>query len=192
MAAVEVPQTLELQGWQLNAPPVLEMENLPTRKELVKEPEGQWIAMREKHDLRPASQKFASCLSSASVPKPATVKNKGLIAEAYEWDEEEVSSDDNEMVEVKVLMAQSEENDDVIKEGARNGEWVKISMRRSSVLGKWNRSLVKRVQYRVERPWLSEAKGFILPNHDTGIIFPAESQRNTTDPSVVISDSSND
>ncbi|GKB11494.1 hypothetical protein Tco_0845417 [Tanacetum coccineum] len=29
------------------------------------------------------------------------VKNKGLIAEAYEWDEEEVSLDDNEMVEVK-------------------------------------------------------------------------------------------
>nr|GFB15557.1 retrovirus-related Pol polyprotein from transposon TNT 1-94 [Tanacetum cinerariifolium] len=30
---------------------------------------------------------------------------KGLVAEAYEWDEEDVSSDDNEMIEVKVLMA---------------------------------------------------------------------------------------
>nr|GEZ21436.1 hypothetical protein [Tanacetum cinerariifolium] len=29
----------------------------------------------------------------------------GLVAEAYEWDKEKVSSDDNEMVEVKVLMA---------------------------------------------------------------------------------------
>ncbi|GKA43174.1 hypothetical protein Tco_0735898 [Tanacetum coccineum] len=27
----------------------------------------------------------------------------------------------------------------------------------------------------VERPWLSEAEGFILPNHDTGRILPAES-----------------
>ncbi|GJX09519.1 hypothetical protein Tco_0199378 [Tanacetum coccineum] len=36
----------------------------------------------------------------------------------------------------------------------------------------------------VERPWLSEAEGFILPNHDTGRILPAESQRNITDPSV--------
>ncbi|GJZ86121.1 hypothetical protein Tco_0657731, partial [Tanacetum coccineum] len=45
-------------------------------------------------------------------------------------DEEEVSSDDNEMVEVKVIMALAEENDDVNKEGARNGEWVKISMRK--------------------------------------------------------------
>ncbi|GKA60339.1 hypothetical protein Tco_0759746 [Tanacetum coccineum] len=58
------------------------------------------------------------------------VKNKGLIAEAYEWDEEEVSSDDNEMVEVKVLMTLAEENGDVSKESARNGEWVKISMRK--------------------------------------------------------------
>ncbi|GKA17250.1 hypothetical protein Tco_0697087 [Tanacetum coccineum] len=57
------------------------------------------------------------------------VKNKGLIAKSYELDEEEVSSDDNEMVEVKVLMALAEENDAVSKEGAKNGEWVKIFMR---------------------------------------------------------------
>ncbi|GJS24994.1 retrovirus-related pol polyprotein from transposon TNT 1-94 [Tanacetum coccineum] len=42
----------------------------------------------------------------------------------------------------------------------------------------------------VKRPWLSEAEGFILPNHDTGRILPAESQRNTIDPSVAITDSS--
>nr|GEW75833.1 hypothetical protein [Tanacetum cinerariifolium] len=34
----------------------------------------------------------------------------------------------------------------------------------------------------VERPWLFEAEGFILPNHDTGRILLAELQRNTTDP----------
>ncbi|GJW90109.1 retrovirus-related pol polyprotein from transposon TNT 1-94 [Tanacetum coccineum] len=44
----------------------------------------------------------------------------------------------------------------------------------------------------VERPWLSEAENFILPNHDTGKILPAESQRNTTDPSVAFIDSSID
>ncbi|GJT43882.1 retrovirus-related pol polyprotein from transposon TNT 1-94 [Tanacetum coccineum] len=59
--------------------------------------------------------------SSALASKAVTVKNKGLIAEAYEWDEEEVSLDDNEMVEVKVLMALAEENDAISKEGARNG-----------------------------------------------------------------------
>ncbi|GJU31283.1 hypothetical protein Tco_1174872 [Tanacetum coccineum] len=41
----------------------------------------------------------------------------------------------------------------------------------------------------VERPWLSKAEGFILPNHDTGRILPAESQRNTTDPLVAVTDS---
>ncbi|GKC75145.1 retrovirus-related pol polyprotein from transposon TNT 1-94, partial [Tanacetum coccineum] len=49
--------------------------------------------------------KLALLSSNASVSKSLMVKNKGLIAEAYEWDEEEVSSDDNEMVEVKDLMA---------------------------------------------------------------------------------------
>nr|GFC28119.1 hypothetical protein [Tanacetum cinerariifolium] len=53
---------------------------------------------------------------------------------AYERDEEEVSSDDNEMVEVKVLMALAEENDVVSKKGARNGKWVKISMRKVHTL----------------------------------------------------------
>ncbi|GJT56627.1 hypothetical protein Tco_0991681 [Tanacetum coccineum] len=48
-------------------------------------------------------------------------------------DKEEVSSDDNEMVEVKVLMALAEENDAVSKEGARNGELVKISMRKCDI-----------------------------------------------------------
>ncbi|GJZ51408.1 hypothetical protein Tco_0605923 [Tanacetum coccineum] len=72
--------------------------------------------------------------SSASASKAATVKNKGLIAEAYKWDEEEVSSNDNEMVEVKVQMAQAEDNDAISKEGARNGEWVKISIRKVHTL----------------------------------------------------------
>ncbi|GJR29540.1 retrovirus-related pol polyprotein from transposon TNT 1-94, partial [Tanacetum coccineum] len=44
--------------------------------------------------------------------------------------EEEVSSDDNEMVEVKVLMALVEDNVAISKEGSKNGEWVKISMRK--------------------------------------------------------------
>ncbi|GJW24620.1 retrovirus-related pol polyprotein from transposon TNT 1-94 [Tanacetum coccineum] len=48
-------------------------------------------------------------------------------------DEEEVSSDDNEMVEVKVLMALAEDNDAISNKGARNGEWVKISMRKYDI-----------------------------------------------------------
>nr|GEX73221.1 retrovirus-related Pol polyprotein from transposon TNT 1-94 [Tanacetum cinerariifolium] len=37
---------------------------------------------------------------------------------------------DNEIVEVKVLMALAEDNDAVNKEGAKTGEWVNISMRK--------------------------------------------------------------
>nr|GEY54522.1 retrovirus-related Pol polyprotein from transposon TNT 1-94 [Tanacetum cinerariifolium] len=70
---------------------------------------------------------------SALASKALTVKNNGLITKAYEWDEEKVSSDDNEMVEVEVLMALVEDNDVVNKEGARNGEWVKISMRKCDI-----------------------------------------------------------
>ncbi|GKC15479.1 hypothetical protein Tco_1012261, partial [Tanacetum coccineum] len=67
--------------------------------------------------------------------KSSMVKNKCLVAEAYEWDEEDVSSDDNEMVKVKVLMAlANDENVVVGKESARNGEWVKISMRKVHTL----------------------------------------------------------
>ncbi|GJR52825.1 retrovirus-related pol polyprotein from transposon TNT 1-94 [Tanacetum coccineum] len=117
--------------------------------------------------------------SSASASKAATVKNKGLIAKAYEWNEEEVSSDNNEMVEVKVLMAQYEENDAVIKEGAKNGEWVKISMRKC---------ISEQIPSQKKR--ILGADQLIEDPSSSGRILPAESQRNTTDPSVIITDSS--
>nr|GEY09327.1 retrovirus-related Pol polyprotein from transposon TNT 1-94 [Tanacetum cinerariifolium] len=149
----------------------------------------------------------------------SVVKNKGFITEAYEWDEDEVSSDDNEMVEVKVIMALAEENDDVSKKGAKNSEWVKISIRKgiSEQIPSQKRRIMGVDQLTkdpsnskqkdlvfvksldddtkvtipgVERPWLSEAEGFILPNHDTGRILPSESQKNTTDSLVVVTDSS--
>ncbi|GJT86057.1 retrovirus-related pol polyprotein from transposon TNT 1-94 [Tanacetum coccineum] len=50
--------------------------------------------------------KLALLSSSASAPKLSSGKNKGLIAETYEWDEEEVSSDETE---VKALMALADE-----------------------------------------------------------------------------------
>ncbi|GJY55938.1 hypothetical protein Tco_0455053 [Tanacetum coccineum] len=58
-----------------------------------------------------------------------------LVAEAYEWDKEDVSSDDNEMTEVKVIMALADDENVVVnKESVRNGEWVKISMRKVHTL----------------------------------------------------------
>nr|GEZ34073.1 hypothetical protein [Tanacetum cinerariifolium] len=83
---------------------------------------------------------------------------------------EEVSSDDNEMVEVKVLMALAEENDAVSKEGARNeevslddNEMVKVKV--LMALAKENDAASKEGTRNVE------------------------SQRNTTNPSVAVTDS---
>ncbi|GKC04351.1 hypothetical protein Tco_0995961, partial [Tanacetum coccineum] len=49
--------------------------------------------------------KLSLLSSSASTPSSSSGKNKGLIAETYDWDDEEVSSDENEVTEVKALMA---------------------------------------------------------------------------------------
>nr|GEU65904.1 copia protein [Tanacetum cinerariifolium] len=116
-------------------------------------------SLQHKPELRPTEDfeakynkvkaKLALLSSRSSASKASMIKNKGLIPEPYEWDEKEVSSDDNEMVEVKVLMALPEENDAVSKEGAKNADDAKMT-----IPG-------------VERPWLSEAEGFILLNHDT-------------------------
>nr|GEV73511.1 retrovirus-related Pol polyprotein from transposon TNT 1-94 [Tanacetum cinerariifolium] len=113
--------------------------------------------------------------------KESRVMDLKLCYNTFKFKEEEVSSDDNEMVEVKVLMALAEENDDVSKEGAKNSEWVKISMRKESithlrslqfmakdlVFVKSSADVTKVTIPGVERPWLYEAEGFIMPNHDT-------------------------
>ncbi|GKB74321.1 hypothetical protein Tco_0935733 [Tanacetum coccineum] len=49
--------------------------------------------------------------------------NKGLVAETFDWDEEEVS-DDEEVTQVKVLMALADDELTVGKNHALNGEWI--------------------------------------------------------------------
>ncbi|GJX71386.1 hypothetical protein Tco_0308557 [Tanacetum coccineum] len=133
--------------------------------------------------------------------------------------EEEVSSDDNEMVEMNVLMAlTNDENGVVGKESARNGEWVKISMRKCicekipnqkkrilgvdqltkdpSCFGQTDLVFVKSSTVdthvsipNVKRPWLYEAEKFNMSNHDTSRILPSESQVKVTDPFVNVTNS---
>ncbi|GKE25105.1 hypothetical protein Tco_1436617 [Tanacetum coccineum] len=101
--------------------------------------------------------KLALLSSSASASKVVTIKNKGLIAEAYEWDKEEVSSDDNEMVEVKKrILGVDQLNEDPSSSTQKDLVFVKslADDTKVSIPG-------------VERPWLSEAEVLILPNHDT-------------------------
>nr|GEW15802.1 uncharacterized mitochondrial protein AtMg00810-like [Tanacetum cinerariifolium] len=111
---------------------------------------------------------------------------------------EEVSSDENEMVEVKVLMELAEKmmlsakkapemrilRVDQLTKDSSSSEQKDIIFVKSSVDDK------KMPILSVERPWLSEAEGFILPNHDIGRILLAESERNTTKPLVAVTDSS--
>ena len=76
---------------------------------------------------RKAKAKLALLESSSTVtqlpqaPKRSRAKNKGLVAEIFDWDEVEVSSDDNEEVHIR-------------KSHARNGEWVNITMRKVNIL----------------------------------------------------------
>ncbi|GJT60496.1 retrovirus-related pol polyprotein from transposon TNT 1-94 [Tanacetum coccineum] len=197
--------------------------------------------------------KLALLSSSASASKASTVKNKALrlspfvsffyslcliksriptlITEAYEWDEEEVSSDDNEIVEVKVLMALAEDTGAVSKKAAKNDEWVKISMRKvhtlleiednddrktyldylcidlnyveeqkNNLLSK-HRDLVHELnackeqllvlkQAKLDFLTMQHVNTEILKENKNLRILPAESQRNTTDPSFAVTDSS--
>ncbi|GJV20530.1 hypothetical protein Tco_1369550 [Tanacetum coccineum] len=84
-------------------------------------------------------------LNSGTSSKSLMVKNKGRVAEAYEWDEEDVSFDENEMTKIKVLMALADDETIAVgKESTKNEEWVKISMKmqRSNLVLK-HRNLVQ-------------------------------------------------
>ncbi|GKA54589.1 hypothetical protein Tco_0753538 [Tanacetum coccineum] len=58
---------------------------------------------------------------------------KGLVAKTFDWDEEEVSDDDEE-TRVQVLMALADDELSVGKSHARNGEWVDIIMKKVNSL----------------------------------------------------------
>ncbi|GJV39654.1 putative reverse transcriptase domain, ribonuclease H-like domain, aspartic peptidase domain protein [Tanacetum coccineum] len=165
----------------------------------------------------------------------------------------EVSSDDNEVIEVKALMTLAdEERVSIGKDSTRNGEWIKISMKKhvnieilkenlrkklkklTSITEAWltssnkvNQCISEQIPTQKKKileidqltkdtsssgpkdlvfikssadksevsitgsnkPKLSEAEDSTLSNHDTGKVPLNELQRNTTDHSVVVSDS---
>ncbi|GJU85703.1 retrovirus-related pol polyprotein from transposon TNT 1-94 [Tanacetum coccineum] len=75
--------------------------------------------------------------SSSQNPKTFQPKNKGLIAETFDWDEEEVSYEE-EVTQVKVLIALADDELTVRKSHARNGERVDITMRKEKKINeKW-------------------------------------------------------
>nr|GEU65190.1 retrovirus-related Pol polyprotein from transposon TNT 1-94 [Tanacetum cinerariifolium] len=131
----------QARGGQLNFAPLLKVENFTNgkKKDFQDSPDDEKDTrssqeyindLEEEYQARALLSKSKRFLKkgtqSSAVPKQLTKLNVTNV------DKEEVSSDDNKMVEVKVLMALAEDNDAVGKEGARNGEWVKISMRKSA------------------------------------------------------------
>nr|GEV39598.1 retrovirus-related Pol polyprotein from transposon TNT 1-94 [Tanacetum cinerariifolium] len=75
---------------------------------------------------------------STQSPKPFQSKNKGLVAKTFYWNEEEVS-DDEEMIQVKVLMALADNELVVGKNHARNG-YNRVILVIGSVLAKSSQS----------------------------------------------------
>ncbi|GJR00650.1 retrovirus-related pol polyprotein from transposon TNT 1-94 [Tanacetum coccineum] len=71
--------------------------------------------------------------SSPQNPKTFQPKNKGLVVETFDWDEEEVS-DNEEVTQVKVLMALADDELIVGKSHARIDEWVDITIRKVNTL----------------------------------------------------------
>nr|GEU81659.1 hypothetical protein [Tanacetum cinerariifolium] len=170
--------------------------------------------------------KLALFSSTGLAPSSSSGKNKGLIVETYDWDEEDVSYNDNEATEVKALMTFTDE------EKFSLAKKVPTMVNRSRFLfkssNKVNQSISEQIPTQknkilgidhltkdtsnsrpkdsvfvkssadnsdisitgCNKPKLSGAEDFTLSNHDTGKVSSNESQRNTTDHSVVISDSS--
>ncbi|GJU52639.1 hypothetical protein Tco_1226353 [Tanacetum coccineum] len=76
---------------------------------------------------------FEASPSSSQNTKTFQPKNKGLVVETFDWDEEEVS-DEEEVTQVKVLMALADDELTFRKSHARNDEWVDITIRKVNTL----------------------------------------------------------
>ncbi|GJW41082.1 hypothetical protein Tco_0066927 [Tanacetum coccineum] len=124
--------------------------------------------------------KLALLISSSSAPKPSMVKNKGLVAEVYKWDEEELSSDDNEIDEVKALMAFTDDNNALTKKVPGMKRILGADQLTEDSSSSRQKYLVF-VKTLADNTNVSEAEGFILPNHDTGRNLQAKSQGNIID-----------
>ncbi|GKC61704.1 retrovirus-related pol polyprotein from transposon TNT 1-94 [Tanacetum coccineum] len=55
---------------------------------------------------------------------------KGLIAELFDWDEEFVSSEDEQTTRIRAFMAIAEDGPSVGKADARSGQWVNITIKK--------------------------------------------------------------
>nr|GEV37771.1 retrovirus-related Pol polyprotein from transposon TNT 1-94 [Tanacetum cinerariifolium] len=167
----------------------------------------------DEEDTRSSHEYLNDLDSSALAPSSFSSKNKGLIAKSHNWDEEEVSSDDEE-TEVKALMALTDEERIFVgKESARN-VLIKLIVNEqiltqkkiilgigqlaedTSSCGSKDLVFVKSSADNSDMSITSsnlhkssEAEDSTLPNHDIDEVSLNKSQRNTTDPSAIVPDS---
>nr|GEW31570.1 hypothetical protein [Tanacetum cinerariifolium] len=128
-------------------------------------PESQWT---------PDERRMESP-SSPQNPKTLQPKNKGLVAEIIDWDEDEIY-DNEEVTQIKVLMALTDDELTVRKSRAQNGEWVDITIRKKNAfipasIG-YDQEMVTKIKDSVER-LNPDSK---LPNFNTGRILVPKSQ----------------
>nr|GEV34465.1 ribonuclease H-like domain-containing protein [Tanacetum cinerariifolium] len=101
--------------------------NSQTKPKFQKDYKSKYKKMKAKLALLEASP------SSPQNPKTLQPKNKGLVAEIFDWNEEKVF-DNEEVTQVKVLMALDDDELTVGKSHAQNGEWIDISIRKVNTL----------------------------------------------------------
>ncbi|GJU91493.1 hypothetical protein Tco_1303916 [Tanacetum coccineum] len=92
-----------------------------------KDYKAEYKKMKDKLALLEASP------STYQSPKPFQTKNKGLVAETFDWNKEEVS-DDEEMTQGKVLMALADDELSMGKNHACNGKWIDITIKKVNIL----------------------------------------------------------
>ncbi|GJQ99037.1 retrovirus-related pol polyprotein from transposon TNT 1-94 [Tanacetum coccineum] len=156
--------------------------------DLEEEYQARALLAKSKRFFKKGTQRFSSAKATDQTEchkcdKKGHFVRDCLITEMYDWDEEEVSSNDNEVTEVKALMALTdEERVSVSKESANNDT---SSSRPKDPADNSEMSITGS-----NKPKLSGAEDFTLSNHDNGKVPSNESQRNTTNHLVVVSDSS--
>ncbi|GJV99366.1 hypothetical protein Tco_1554618 [Tanacetum coccineum] len=101
-------------------------------------PESQWTpderrVVAEYKKMKAKLALLEASPTSSQNPKTFQPKNKGLVTETFDWDEEEVS-DKEEVTQDKVLMALADDVLTVGKSHGCNGEWVDITMRKVNTL----------------------------------------------------------
>ncbi|GJT60197.1 retrovirus-related pol polyprotein from transposon TNT 1-94 [Tanacetum coccineum] len=181
MAAVEVPQTLEYRGGQLNASLVLEdFQDSPDDEEdtrnsheylndLEEEYQAKALLAKSKRFFKKGTQRFKSvkatdqikchkcgkkgyfardCWLKASVPsyqspfQPKPLRSSQHIRPTKDFEAKynkvkaklALLSSSTSASKAATIKNKGEENDAINKEGVRNGEWVKISVRKVHTL----------------------------------------------------------